>query len=111
MKLLALSALSLIASAALAQTELIDPTERDAEDFEPRTEAEQPNCDDRITEVRSANGQPELDATPASPDNAYFIAAVDQNIDGCAVMVLRQDTTDVRPLPKVEGEVKLRKLN
>ena len=111
MKLLAFGALSLATSAALAQTETIGPVERDTAAVEPFGEAEQRNCDDRITQVRSAIGQPTLDKRPASPDEAYFSAAVDQSIDGCAVMVMRQDTTDVRPLPKFKDDVKLRKLN
>ena len=55
-------------------------------------------CRDRIHEVRRELGTPALDrdATPAEP---LFIAAVDKRIDGCSVMVMRNDTSDIRPLP------------
>ncbi|EDL50256.1 hypothetical protein [Erythrobacter sp. SD-21] len=113
MKLLALGALSLVASAALAQSTDVERGEPGAETeaAERSEETAARNCDERITQVRAASGQPQLDQSPASSDDAYFIAAVDQSIDGCAVMVMRQDTSDVRPLPEVEAEVKLRKLN
>ncbi len=55
-------------------------------------------CRDRIHEVRRELGKPALerDASPADP---LLIAAVDKRIDGCAVLVMRNDTSDVRPLP------------
>ncbi len=60
-------------------------------------------CRDRIHEARAANGQPELRRETAQPDAPLFIAAVDQRIDGCNVMVMRNDTSDIRPLPKPDG--------
>ncbi|MBI1401633.1 MAG: hypothetical protein GC147_00275 [Porphyrobacter sp.] len=56
-------------------------------------------CRDRITQVREAAGKPALDRTPASPDRAHRIYAVDKRIDGCAVMVMHGDVSDIRPLP------------
>ena len=56
-------------------------------------------CRDRIHEIRRELGQPELerDATPQDP---LFIAAVDKRIGGCSVLVMRNDTSDLRPLPE-----------
>lgn len=56
-------------------------------------------CRDRIQEVREERGLPALDRGTASPDEALFIAAVDKRIDGCSVMVMRNNTSDTRPLP------------
>jgi hypothetical protein len=57
------------------------------------------DCGDRIQQVRDASGQPKLDREPAKPDEPLLIAAVDHRIDGCPVMVMRNDVSDVRPLP------------
>lgn len=57
-------------------------------------------CRDRITVAREAAGKPPLlDRGPASPDRPYHIYAVDKRIDGCAVMVMHGDPTDIRPIP------------
>jgi hypothetical protein len=56
-------------------------------------------CRDRIQEVRDERGLPRLDRETASPDEALLIAAVDKRIGGCSVMVMRNDTSDIRPLP------------
>jgi hypothetical protein len=55
-------------------------------------------CRDRIQEVRRELGQPvlERDATPQEP---LLIAAVDKRVGGCSVLVMRNDTSDIRPLP------------
>ena len=55
-------------------------------------------CRDRIHEVRRELGQPALDREAPSQE-PLFIAAVDKRIDGCSVMVMRNDTSDIRPLP------------
>ncbi len=65
----------------------------------PTQDSDEAVCRDRIHEAREANGQPRLDRDTASPDRAYLIAAVDQRIGGCSVMVMRNDTSDIRPLP------------
>ena len=61
-------------------------------------EGSSPVCRDRIQEVRRELGKPALerDAAPADP---LFIAAVDKRIGGCSVLVMRNDTSDIRPLP------------
>lgn len=57
-------------------------------------------CRDRIEQVREASGKPELDREPAKPSEPLLLAAVDQRINGCSVMVMRNDTSDIRPLPE-----------
>ncbi|WP_054117746.1 hypothetical protein [Porphyrobacter sp. AAP60] len=57
-------------------------------------------CRDRITQAREAAGKPPLlDREPASPEKPYHIYAVDRRQDGCAVMVMKGDPADIRPLP------------
>ncbi len=64
-------------------------------------------CRDRITQAREAAGKhPLLDREPASPDKPYHIYAVDRRQDGCAVMVMKGDPADIRPLPTApEGPI------
>jgi hypothetical protein len=66
-------------------------------------------CRDRITQTRESAGKPSLlDRGPASPDRPHRIYAVDKRIDGCAVMVMHGDVTDIRPLPaRPEGPLLL----
>ena len=61
------------------------------------------NCRDRIQQVRDASGQPALDKTPAAPGEGYLINAVDVRIDGCAVMQMKGNVNDLRPLPAPSG--------
>jgi hypothetical protein len=68
---------------------------RSIEDAGPQSD----NCRDTIRHVREANGQPAFRKENAVPGEPLLIAAVDQRIDGCSVMVMRQNTGDVRPLP------------
>jgi hypothetical protein len=60
-------------------------------------------CRDRIHMVRHERGLPMLQRDTASPDEPLFIAAVDKRIEGCSVMVMRNDLSDVRPLPEYAG--------
>lgn len=60
------------------------------------------DCRDRIHLVRAARGLPRLDAEPAKPDDALLIAAVDHQVEGCDVLVMRGDTSDIRPLPRFD---------
>ncbi|MFN3820510.1 hypothetical protein [Blastomonas sp.] len=70
-------------------------------------------CRDRITLARDAAGQPPLlDRGPASPDDTFLIYAVDKKVDGCAVMVIKDNVDDIRPLPKPStGPTRLIPLN
>ena len=55
-------------------------------------------CRDRIHEVRRELGQPALEPG-ASPHHPLFIAAVDKRIGACSFLVMRNDSSDIRPLP------------
>ena len=57
-------------------------------------------CRDTIQQVREERSLPWVDRGNAvDPDEPLLIAAVHKTIDGCSVMVMRDDTSDVRPLP------------
>jgi len=59
------------------------------------------HCRDRITQARQAAGKPPLlEGEPASPHEPHHIYAVDRRQDGCAVMVMKGDPADIRPLPE-----------
>jgi hypothetical protein len=62
-------------------------------------------CRDRIQEVRRELGKPALQRDPA-PEDGLLIAAVDKRVGGCSVLVMRNDTSDIRPLPEA-GEHRL----
>ena len=49
--------------------------------------------------MRRERGQPELERED-SPEDPLLIAAVDRRVGGCSVLVMRDDTSDIRPLPK-----------
>ncbi|MEE4206769.1 MAG: hypothetical protein V2I39_10780 [Erythrobacter sp.] len=74
----------------------------DAETSAPKAEAlDRKTCRDRINHARAAAGQPRLlHRGPARPDDPVMIYAVDQRQDGCAVMVVKGDPADIRPLPE-----------
>jgi hypothetical protein len=65
------------------------------------------DCRDRIEQVRAASGQPALDKAPAAPAEGYLINAVDMRVDGCAVMQMKSNVNDLRPLPTAEGPPRL----
>ena len=57
-------------------------------------------CRETIQEVREERGLPWVDrGTAPDPDQPLLIAAVARTIDGCSVLVMRDDTSDVRPVP------------
>lgn len=56
-------------------------------------------CQDQITQAGEDKEFPKLDRQPASSDRPYLIAAVEQRVDGCSVMVMHNDKADFRPLP------------
>jgi hypothetical protein len=64
-------------------------------------------CRDRVHTVRVERGLPALKGEEADRDEPLFIAAVDHRIDGCSVMVMRNDTRDVRPIPKPDERAPL----
>lgn len=66
-------------------------------------------CADRIEQVRDAAGEPMLDRAPANAETPMLIAAVDKRIDGCAVLQMKGDVNDLRPVPLPnEGPVSLK---
>jgi hypothetical protein len=76
----------------------------------PRSPHDERVCRDRIQQIRDERGLPKLDRDNASSDEPLLIAAVDQRIGGCSVMVMRNDTSDIRPLPTGEGSARLQRL-
>jgi hypothetical protein len=93
------AALALLAAAPIA---LIEPAPHTSSPGAPSA-SNGAVCRDRISQVREERGLPKLDRRAAAPDQPYLIAAVDKRIDGCSVMVMRNDTSDVRPLPVAPG--------
>ena len=65
------------------------------------------DCRDRIYQVREERGLPRLQRDSSNGEEALLIAAVDQRLDGCSVMVMKHDTSDIRPLPRPEGPPRL----
>jgi hypothetical protein len=57
-------------------------------------------CHGRIVAARAERGLPPLQRDNAAPEEPLFIAAVDKQIDGCEVLVMRNDIRDIRPLPE-----------
>ena len=98
--------LSILAPLAIAATAPVHPP---SEVTTPEGAGFRENCRDRIELVREERGLPKLVRDSASPDEALLIAAVDKRVDGCSVMVMRHDTSDIRPLPEFkEGPAQLR---
>jgi hypothetical protein len=62
----------------------------------------QVNCRGRIETAREERGLPKLQKDDAKPDAPLFIAAVDKMIDGCEVLVMRDNLSDIRPLPEFQ---------
>jgi len=58
------------------------------------------NCRGRIETAREERGLPKLQKDEAKPAAPLFIAAVDKTIDGCEVLVMRDNLSDIRPLPE-----------
>ena len=71
----------------------------------PRVESGETVCRDRIHTVREERGLPPLDREAADPEEPLLIAAVDHRIDGCSVMGMRDDSRDVRLIPKPDESV------
>ena len=98
--------LTILAPLAIAATAPVHPP---SEVTTPEGAGFRENCRDRIELVREERGLPKLERDSASHDEALLIAAVDKRVDGCSVMVMRHDTSDIRPLPEFkEGPAQLR---
>jgi hypothetical protein len=57
-------------------------------------------CRDRIDRAREERGLPKLDRDKAASNEPLLIAAVDKRLGGCSVMVMRNNLSDIRPLPQ-----------
>ena len=71
-------------------------------------EGEAAYCGEVIRQVRDANALTTLQRGPATPEDGYLIAAVDKRVDGCSVMQMHGDVSDLRPLPAPAEESLLR---
>ena len=68
-------------------------------------------CRDTIHQVREERGLPRLERDSRTREDPVMIAAVDHRINGCSVMVMHGNTSDVRPLPALpEGPAKLERI-
>jgi hypothetical protein len=69
----------------------------------PTTKEKPPaNCRGRIETARAELGLPKLPDDGAKAGDPLFIAAVDKTIDGCEVLVMRDNLSDIRPLPEFQ---------
>lgn len=94
--------------AATMPQRAILPTPLQALVSPPGTAAGRTPCRDTIHQVRESRGLP---GQAASPEPAQLIAAVDHRIDGCSVMVMYGNTSDVRPLPAIpDGPPQLQRI-
>jgi hypothetical protein len=101
---------SVLAAAASSLPSVAELNERewpDISELQPPAASGETVCRDRIHTVREELGLPALGREHADPDQPLFIAAVDHRIDGCSVMVMRNDTSDVRPIPKPDERAPL----
>lgn len=68
-------------------------------------------CRAKISQVREAGGLAKLDDSPAAPEEALLIKAVDRRVDGCRVLTMARDTRDIRPEPApADGRALLRRV-
>ena len=73
---------------------------------------ERARCEEQIQTARSEAGQPEIEREPADPEKPLMLAAVHQTIEDCPVLVMKQDTSDIRPLPeRREGPLNIEPAN
>ena len=81
-------------------------SERDADSFQPteRPEAGEEHCERTIERVRAERDLPLLRRKPAAPEKPYLMSAVDMTIDGCPVLVMHSDKSDIRPVPETANE-------
>jgi hypothetical protein len=64
-----------------------------------RGEAVGQNCRGKIERVRQERGLPKLDRGNATDERPVAILAVDRQVDGCEVLVMKDNASDIRPLP------------
>jgi len=123
MRIIALAATfgSLVTGAALdAQTNETAPDRFDMPSYQDPARSwrdiEDPikraRCEEQIRKVRSDAGQPEIEREPADAENPLMLAAAHQTIEDCPVLVMKHDTSDIRPVPDLrEGPVRIEPAN
>ena len=95
-----LAALALVTTADAPSPAVRDPQPQSHMSESPTFTRSDVQCRDVISRARQEAGKPPLlEREPASPDKPYHIYAVDRRQDGCAVMVVKGDPGDIRPLP------------
>ena len=107
MRLLLLSPLLLLSVSASAEaptpTDRLSPPPPALRD---RGEMTDPSatavCRDRIDRAREERGLPKLRRDKAAPNEPLLIAAVDRRVGGCSVLVMRNNLSDIRPLPEFQ---------
>jgi hypothetical protein len=62
----------------------------------------QANCRGKIVKARAELGLPKLSNDSAKAGDPLLIAAVDKMIGGCEVLVMRDNLSDIRPLPQFQ---------
>ena len=73
---------------------------------------ERARCEEEIRQVRAEAGKPEIEREPADKEAPLLIAAVDQKLNGCRMLVMKDDTSDVRPMPvRPEGPLVIEPAN
>jgi hypothetical protein len=88
----------LLAAATVAPTPAIAPHVGD--NLANPSEAPGKNCRGRLETVRQERGLPKLDRKDTGTSDPLLILAVDRRMDGCEVLVMRNNANDVRPLPE-----------
>ncbi|MBD59415.1 MAG: hypothetical protein CL808_04760 [Citromicrobium sp.] len=58
------------------------------------------SCTDVVEHAREANGQPPLDERDGEAPEPMMYKAVDRDVGGCDVLVMADDTDDIRPVPQ-----------
>lgn len=76
-------------------------------DLEDGVRPDAAECARQIEQVRAEAGKPQIDPKPADPEQPLLIAAVDHRIEGCSLLVMRHDTSDLRPLPEARTQAPL----
>jgi hypothetical protein len=106
MRLVLLSVAPLLMSATVAPTPPAAPHAGDALAKAPAQTGR--NCRGRIDTVRQEHGLPKLDPDKDGSGQPMLILAVDRQIDGCEVLVMRNNLDDIRPLPEYSQTARLR---
>lgn len=64
-------------------------------------------CQDRVHQAESDDSGVTLNRGTASADQPPLIAAVDYRLNGCSMMMMHNNTADLRPIPAPSEEAEL----